>query len=234
MRKLLAVLLCFTFIFSSCAPSTIINNKWYNNAYGNITPAANNVYFIGNPSSYFNSTYTYYLNTFGWDDVAVSMINAKTPAANSPTWRDYLQMQVPAFSPTQVNVLYFTAQLPHSYKEGTNIEFHIHVVYPDALVGNSTWYISYAWANIGDTFPVASSVTVYDVPSPTTANRHQLIELASSINGTGKQISSVLLCSIQRLGNTIEDNYPSEIYLVSGDFHIIKDTPAGSRTQFTK
>jgi hypothetical protein len=161
------------------------------------------------------------------------MANAKTPAANAPVWRDYLQSQVPAFSPTQVNVLYFTAQLPHSYKEGSNIEFHIHVAYPDNSAGNSTWYFSYSWANIDGNFPVASSVTKRFVASPVVANKHQRVSVISSIDGTGKTVSSVLLCSIQRLGNDSDDNYPSEIYLVSGDFHIQKDT-IGSRTENAK
>jgi len=237
MRKsLIAVVLVAIVVFSSCLSGNggaIVNNKYYANGFSNITPAINNTFYIGSPTHYFNSTYTYNFYTYAWDDVSIAMANVRSPASLAPTWTSYLQSQVPAFSPTQVNVLYFSAQLPHSYKEGTNIEFHVHLVYPDANVGNSTWYLSYSWANFGEDFPVASSVTVYDVAAPAVANRHQLVSLAPSINGAGKKVSSVLLCSIQRLGNTIEDNYPSEIYLVSGDFHIIKDT-IGSRSESVK
>ena len=234
MRRSLIALTCVaSILFSSCSNFVAVNNKIYQDAYGNVTPAVNNTFYLGNPTHYFNSTYTYSFYTYAWDDVSVPMANAKTPAANAPTWR-YLQGgEVPAFSASQVNVIYFSAQLPHSYKEGSNLEFHIHVAYPDALAGNSTWYISYSWANIGDVFPLPAIVTVNDVPSPEIANAHRTVELVANINGAGKKISSILICSIQRLGNTLEDNYPSEIYLISSDFHIVKDT-IGSRTESVK
>lgn len=234
MRRSLIALVCVAFLFyTSCSSCSIIDNKVYQNCYGSLIPCANNTYNIGSPTRYINTTYTYNFYTDAWDDVSISMANAKTPAANAPTWRSYLQSEVPAFSATQVNVLYFSAQLPHSYKEGSDIEFHIHVAYPDANAGNSTWYFTYSWANVDENFPVASSLTKQYVAAPGVANRHQSIELIASINGTGKKISSVLLCSVQRLGNDGADNYPSEIYLVSGDFHIQKDT-IGSKTKLAK
>lgn len=179
------------------------------------------------------TTKTYVDDKFSkYDDLQIAMANAKTPAANAPTWRSYVQTEVPAFSPTQVNVLYFTAQLPHSYKEGSNIEFHIHLVYPDNLTGYSIWYFSYSWANIDGTFAAASSVTA-NITSPAVTNKHQMAGITTSINGAGKTISSVLLCSIQRLGNASEDSYASEIYLISADFHYLKDS-TGSTTETTK
>jgi len=172
-------------------------------------------------------------STTGWDDVSISMSQVRSPASLSPAWRAYKQSYVPGFSASAVNVLYFSAQLPHSYMEGSDIEFHIHAAYQDALSGNSTWYFSYSWANIGDTFPVPEEVTVYDIPSPELVDTHQLIQIAPLIDGAGKKISSILLCSIQRLGNTDGDNYPSEIYLISGDFHIRKNS-IGSYTETMK
>ena len=157
----------------------------------------------------------------------------RPPVSLAPTWVTYKSSQLPAFSPTQVNVLYFTAQLPHSYLEGSDIEFHIHIAYPDANAGNSVWYFTYSWANMGDTFPAASDSGQVIVASPTTTDEHQLAELITAINGAGKEISSVLLCSIQRTGTHVSDDYPSNIYLVSGDFHHQIDT-IGSRTRDTK
>ena len=62
-----------------------------------------------------------------YDDLVVTMTNIKPPASLYPTYRAYKQSQVPAFSDTSVNVLYFSAQVPHSYKEGGDLEFHIHL-----------------------------------------------------------------------------------------------------------
>ena len=167
-----------------------------------------------------------------WDDLSIALAQAKTPASLAPTWTPYKGSQIPAYSSSAINVIYFSAQLPHSYKEGSSIEFHAHIVYPDNLAGNSVWYATYSWANVDSTFPVATGVYL-TVASPTITDYHQLINIVPSISGTGKKISSVLLCSLQRIGNHIEDTYPSELYAVSADFHFKKDT-LGSRTEGVK
>jgi len=175
---------------------------------------------------------TMVLDTPVWTDLSISMANTKTPASNAPTWRYFQGTEVPAFSASQVNVLYFTAQLPHSYKEGSDLEFHIHISYPDANVGDSRWYFNYSWANDDAVFAVPT-IVLKTVASPTTTNYHQRADIATTISGVGKKISSVLVCSIQRLGNVGEDTYANEIYLLSGDFHYQIDT-IGSRTQLVK
>jgi hypothetical protein len=168
-----------------------------------------------------------------WDDLQVNMSTAKAPASSSPTWTSYLSSEVPAFSKTATNVLYFSAQLPHAYKEGTDLDFHIHIAYPDNGAGNSIWYFTYSWANIDAAFPAASNSGNKTVASPTTANLHDMEVLITPISGAGKTVSSVLLCSISRLGGDGSDSYDNVIYLVSCDFHYQKDT-IGSRSRLTK
>lgn len=224
--------------------------------YGNVVPCNDVTYDLGAAATRWHHTYTETTDTVNinsnnqdlyidagaghtivlsqptWNDLQINMSNARLPSALAPTYRPFFSSQVPAFSDTQINVLYFSAQLPHSYLEGSDIEFHIHVAYPDAQAGNSVWYFTYSWANGGDEFAVALSSTV-TVASPTVANRHQLIELNTAIDGTGKEISSVLACSIQRTGTSGSDTYPNEIYLLSGDFYYQSDT-LGSRTRLAK
>ncbi len=168
-----------------------------------------------------------------WTDLSIAMAQARTPASLAPTWSPYKGTQVPAYSPTQVNVLYFSAQLPHSYKEGTNIEFHIHIAYPDAVAGNSVWYFTYSWANDGEAFPDPTLSPQVIIASPGVVDYHQRAEIIASMNGIGKKISSVLLCSIQRTGTSLDDNYGNVIYLTSADFHFQQDT-LGSRLQNVK
>lgn len=198
--------------------------------YGDLIPCDSGIYDIGSSVKNWANQWVgfIWLTDQCWDDLSIAMAQVRAPASLSPTWTPYKSSQVPAFSATQVNVLYFSAQLPHSYKEGSNIEFHIHVAYPDAAAGNSVWYFTYSWANMGDAFPVPSSATVTK-SSIGIVDGHQLIELVANIDGTGKEISSVLLCSIQRTGTHGDDNYGNVIYLVSGDFHYQVDT-LGSRT----
>jgi len=176
---------------------------------------------------------TLVLDTPVYDDMTVSMANAKTPAANAPNWVAYKGSEIPAFSKSATNVLYFTAQLPHTYKEGTNLEFHIHITYPDTGAGNSVWYFTYSWANIDGAFPGASNSGNIVVPTHSTADFHDMAQIVTTINGAGKTVSSILLCSISRIGGDGSDDYDNVVYLVAGDFHYQKDT-WGSRQQLVK
>jgi hypothetical protein len=166
-----------------------------------------------------------------WDDVVVSLGNIKAPAADPPTWTAYRGGELPLFGATATNVLYFNAQIPHSYKEAGDLSFHVHVAYPNANTGDSRWQVTYSWANIDGTFGAQTTVAV-TVAAPGVADSHTLHHIAT-ITGTGKTISSCLICSLSRLGADGADTYASGIYAVSADFHVEKDT-IGSRTDTTK
>ena len=168
-----------------------------------------------------------------WDDLQVNISSVRVPAANAPTWTAYKGSYILAFSKAADEIIYFTAQLPHSYLEGSDIEFHLHCVFADADAGDVRWNFTHSWANIGDDFPGETTVTT-DIASPADADNHQLDEIAATITGTGKTISSVILCSLEREGSDgVNDDYDDDVYLVALDFHFEKDA-VGSRTETGK
>jgi len=171
-------------------------------------------------------------NPIYWDDQQVGISNVRLPAANAPTWTSYKGSQVLAFDPAQDNYIYFSAQLTHAYEEGTDIEFHMHVAHPDANSGNSQWHFSYSWATPGEAFPTE---VVEDVlhAAPGTADLNEYLDFADEIPGTGKGISSILLCSLYREGTAVADTYANDIYLVGLDFHLKKNSP-GSLQETSK
>ena len=234
MIKLVLIVVCTLLLFIPACTCQVVGDKVELDCYGDLIPCEDGIYDIGSAvNSWANAWVGFlWLTDECWDDVSIAMAQVRTPAALAPTWTTYKSSQVPAFSDTQVNVLYFSTQLPHSYKEGSDIEFHIHVAYPDAVAGNSVWYLTYSWANDGEAFPAPLGVQVTK-PSIGIVDGHERMEIVANIDGTGKKISSVLLCSIQRTGTHGDDNYGNVIYLVSGDFHIQKDS-VGSRTQNVK
>lgn len=162
-----------------------------------------------------------------YDDLRVNLSNIKAPASDSPNWTLYKSCELPAYSATATNNLYFTAQLPHTYKQGTDLTFHIHAIYPNANTGNSRWRFTYTWANIDGTFSAETTDTL-TFASPAVADANK-IHAFTTISGTGKNISSVLLCSLSRLGADAADTYASVIYVPQADFHFEIDT-VGSRT----
>lgn len=169
-----------------------------------------------------------------WDDQQINIGSVQLDAQSPPSWESYKSSQVLEFGPNNDEYIYFTAQLDHGYREGTDIEFHLHLAYPDAGVGDTVWNFSYSWADIGGTFPVASNVLGVAIAAPGVADYHQLAEIEGEIDGTGKNISSVLLCSLSRQGFSSEDDtYANSVYLVALDFHI-RINSIGSRTMLTK
>lgn len=170
-----------------------------------------------------------------WDDLQVNISSVRLPTSSMPSWNVYKGSQVLTFSKDADEIIYFTAQLPHSYKEGSDIEFHIHTVYPDSNAGGVRWNFTHSWANMGDDFPAATTVST-TIEASGDADAHTLDEIAATITGTGKTISSVILCSLEREGTYAggdPDDYNNNVYLVALDFHFEKDT-VGSRLEASK
>jgi hypothetical protein len=125
----------------------------------------------------------------------------------------------------------FTAQLPHSYKEGTNLEPRIHWCPSTNDAGNVIWHLDYYWLNLNGTIPALTQVDTGAVAAGGVAWKHLVAELPV-ISGAGKLISSMLMCRIWR-DPTGLDTYPEDAGLLEVDFHFQQDA-AGSRQEFVK
>ena len=172
-----------------------------------------------------------------WDDlrVPVSSVRVTGPGGTFPPAETaYKGGFVLAFEDAAINEesISFTAQLPHSYKEGTDIDVHIHWVPEDNSAGNVAWTFTHSWANINAAFPGETSVDVTTAAGEVT-DKHQLDDIAT-LDGTGKTISSMLICSLKRNSSDASDTYNGlDAYLLEVDFHFQIDT-VGSRTEMAK
>jgi len=170
-----------------------------------------------------------------WDDQQINVATVRLRGAVDPEWTNYKGSEVLAFDGggARDEVVDFSAQLTHRYKEGSDLSFHIHYVPEDGTAGNVRWVFTHSWANIGGTFPAETTVTTI-IPTPEVADQHSLGTIAATIDGTGKTISSVLLCSLTRESSDATDTYNGlDIYVVALDFHIQHDM-IGSRTSTSK
>jgi len=170
-----------------------------------------------------------------WDDQQINLNAVRLHPTQTPTWTDYHGSQVLAFSDTTDHTIYFSAQLTHKYKEGEDIEFHIHYAIETDGAGagaeNVAWSFTHAWSDIDAAIPNATTVAVaYDVQNKVD-DTHYLGEIAGTITGTSKNISSLLLCSLTR--DVSEDSYGADVYLLAADFHVPLDT-MGSRQEGVK
>jgi len=138
-----------------------------------------------------------------------------------------------------VEAMSFTVQLPHSWKEGTTIYPHLHWVPKASETGNVEWNFEYTWANYDpvttQVFPAITTSTVVST-GPFTANSHKITALTSAnagIDGTGKKISSILICRIWRNSANASDTYNDYAGVLFIDFHIQIDG-WGSREEYIK
>jgi len=134
----------------------------------------------------------------------------------------------------------FTIQLPHSYKQGTDITAHVH--WTPGPRGNEEsgatvgWKINYSWANIGGAFGTMATADLSDACAGTD-HIHQMTPEAT-ITGTSKEISSMLMCNIKRTATGADDTWAGTVsgqlpLLLEIDFHYQIDT-LGSRQLITK
>ena len=174
-----------------------------------------------------------------WDDLRVSLDKGSNAA-----YFDYFNgssgPQIWYFRNNEgVEAMSFTVQLPHGWKEGTTIYPHIHWMPKSTRSGNVEWNLEYAWANYNavtpELFPAITTATV-TASGPFTAKSHVITPLTSSnagIDGTGKKISSILICRIWRNSSNASDTYNDDAGVMFLDFHILMDGN-GSHLPFTK
>lgn len=189
-----------------------------------------------------------------WDDLRVPLTAGKLGLTNPPTWSQYrdngaasIGVYAYAFSDQAVAAneeeLWFQVQLPHNWKEGTDIKPHIHWGIKTAGAANEfvKWGLEYTWANIDGTIGAttiitsnASSAATATTSGDTTLviNKHYVTDIGT-ISGTGKTISSMLLCRVFRNSSHADDDLAQDAYGFEVDLHHEIDT-LGSRQTLVK
>jgi hypothetical protein len=171
----------------------------------------------------------YYSDTF-WEDLRVPASSIK-PGSASPTWATFKDgTNTWHFSKVSDNEVEFSAQLPHAYKEGTDIYPHVHWSPTDTDTGNVVWKLEYTWANFEGTFPSTTTISVTDAADGT-SHKHQ-IAILPTITGTSKTVSSMIICRLYR-DVSAPDDYDNSAALLEFDFHFERDS-AGSDEEYVK
>lgn len=175
-----------------------------------------------------------------WDDLRILPSQFDRPGTTDPTIQDWqpggsgTTFKVWCFNQGQAG--YFTIQIPHGYKTGTNLYAHVH--WTPHTRGNEengktvAWKLDYSWANINGNFGASATIDMTDTCDGTD-HKHQMTP-EISITGTDKSISSMLVCKIYR---DATDNWvgtgANGPALLELDFHYQLDT-VGSREQSSK
>lgn len=191
-----------------------------------------------------------------WDDLMVypdattrsgSNPPALTSFANNGSQGVFLWM----FDKDTEQELYFTIQIPHSYKLGTSIYPHVHWTTitgtpsgtptgTTPTVTNVIWGFEYTMIKIGGTFGSTTLITSNTIIPPistlTGAKQHLITAFGAISGGTAPNdidVSTVLVCRLYRKAADSNDTFANSVGLLGFDIHYEKDTE-GSRTQYEK
>jgi len=176
-------------------------------------------------------------NATVWDDLLPSSITlgSGNTAPSFTAYNGNLFAYEFVGSGVQAKQLNMGFQLSHKYKEGSDIHPHLHLFIPDNVAGGYIkFYCEYTWTNIGDTGAVTTT-TISNILTRT-ANQgidNNIIFSLGTIVGTGKKISSMLMCRIYRDPTDGADTFGNSVWLKSADIHIECDMN-GSSLIFTK
>lgn len=181
-----------------------------------------------------------------WDDLLINTGVFSFLGANDPT----LSAWQPAGSGTTFRVykfqkndeVFFSCQLPHTYKEGSDIRAHIHWTPCDRGAvesGNYVgWKLDYSWCNINDgTFPASATIDMSDTCTGQD-DYHEVSAGLTNLSGTSKKISSMISCRLYRSDTGGDDTWAGATAATSPailqfDFHHEIDTE-GSRQEWVK
>jgi len=171
-----------------------------------------------------------------WDDIRVPAQNTKLNAAQSePAFEGFIGgLFAYKFDTSNADdeSVHFVVQIPHTYKEGTDIEPHVHWSPDSTNTGNVFWSFEYTVANIDGTFGATTTIDSL-VAADGVALKHQQADFAF-ITGSSQLISAVLICRLTRKSaSEATDTFTGNACFLEFDFHFEIDT-LGSKTEEAK
>ena len=180
----------------------------------------------------------------GYDDLRIVPTAFDFVGGSDPTLVDYQPTGSGAttklYEFAKNDIAYFVVQLPHNYKEGTDLRVHIH--WTPASRGNEEngntvgWKVLYTWTDINGTFPAMSTADLSDACDGTD-DKHQMTP-SVAISGAGKKISSMLICQVTRTDTGTDDTWSGSTtgqlpLILEVDFHYQIDS-IGSKSIIAK
>jgi hypothetical protein len=172
-----------------------------------------------------------------WNDANVGVTMLALPAASQPDEDEFVDE---VGSDTGITTFAFAAgekvsgsiELPHDYKEGSNIYFHVHwqgIAAPAGGTDNVKWQLKYTVAQSEETLDAAT--TIVKETAITVQYDFKLSEFAAIV-GTNFNIGDQFLFTLERIAASA-DEYAGDALVATVGLHYECDT-VGSRQMTTK
>jgi len=170
----------------------------------------------------------------GYDDCRVSTTFTKK-GTSDPTYVGVRSGHLAEFNTN--NELFFTGQLPHTYKEGSNLLLHLHWTHSRGVAEDTktvNWRVDLSVISVNGVFLAG---TTYDLTETCDGvdYKHQ-ISSSVTVSGTGLKVSSILIGRIYRAaGDSWATNTNGNKPALCGvDRHYQIDTFSGSVAEYPK
>ena len=183
------------------------------------------------------------INPDQWNDLRVPLSATNVGAARQPTfkqWRDDGAGSVPGlygqvFPHSSEREVFFDAQLPHSYKEGTRIAPHVHFSPLVAPADGETvrFGLEYTWANVGGVFPTTTTIYAEYTFDSDVVYAHLIGGFDPDIDEPTMKVSAMIGGRLFRDALHVNDTHNEEIVVHEIDFHFLMES-FGSEQEFSK
>lgn len=127
--------------------------------------------------------------------------------------------------------LHGSVELQHDYKEGTDLQFHVHWTPTTTNTGDIVWNVEYSVANVGDAFPASAIGSSGPLPASGVIGKHAIASVVT-IPGAGLKIGAIVRFRVYRQ-NGGTDTFTGNAFMDSVGIHYKCDS-VGSLTPIAK
>ncbi len=164
-------------------------------------------------------------NTVYWQDISLDSQMASLAGVTVPDVDSTNGTLL--FASNQTEEVFYTVQMPHPYKFGTDLDLHIHWSKTTSAANDVSWKIDYECADVGEIFTGSLGTTlefVSDVGHDDTANKHASYEVTLSNPGFSS-LSGTCLVRLYRDHDDGDDTYAADARFYDFDVHYQADQP---------
>jgi hypothetical protein len=163
------------------------------------------------------------IGAYRWQDLRVPIISQHRTGTSDGTLTKIVGKGASvgvwalAFSGSQLDEVYFTAQLPHGI-QGSTIDCHVHWMTPAAIPAGQSVIVGceYMVNGYGEVLATQSVILSQTLNAGYASNTHLIVELGT-IPIPARRDSAVIIGRLYRDGSG--DSYNSAVFLTDCDFH---------------
>jgi len=167
-----------------------------------------------------------------WDDVQFVISSGRVAASNAPTWEAFTTNTSEYSFAVNDYIDLGANEIPHSWKEGTDVYPHIHITTKAANATGANRFAKFtlyiASADVGSVWAETSTSAELTIPTGTAALTGFLLSFPAASFAAHK-IGTQIKIRVKRIAATGGTEYSGNTFVTQCGIHIQKDTN-GSRS----